>query len=362
MAALRTIRAWTTSGRRIRTPCRGAGRQTPGSRCRRCPESGRRWRRGRSGCWCPARGIRCRAGRPSGGARRATLVSGEASKPRWLFSPGYDRKPGRPQPERQLHEGAEGDSNGPAPRGATLIIAIPPRAVLPRSAVPSTQLRVWPGAPIRWAPPGTAPASTSPCSPSMRPRSSCACSIRVDAEVESLTIPLPEQTDMVWHGYLPDVQPGQLYGYRVHGPYEPQPGHRFNPHKVVLDPYAKAIGRDVRWDDSLFGYTIGSDDDRPSTSATARRSRRWPPSSTPPSPGATTGRRARRGTRRSSTSCTSRASRSCNPSVPEALRGTYAGLASEAGHRASRDPGRHRRRAAAGPPPRRRPAPGRAAA
>jgi isoamylase len=72
-------------------------------------------------------------------------------------------------------------------------------------------------------------------------------------------IPLTEQTDQVWHSYLPDVEPGQLYGYRVHGPYEPAKGHRFNPHKVVLDPYAKAIGRDLRWDDALFGYQIGND-------------------------------------------------------------------------------------------------------
>src|SRR5262245_35128739 len=51
--------------------------------------------------------------------------------------------------------------------------------------------------------------------------------------------------------------PGQLYGYRVHGPYEPQQGHRFNPSKLVLDPYAKAIGRDVRWADELFAYRMG---------------------------------------------------------------------------------------------------------
>jgi glycogen operon protein len=65
---------------------------------------------------------------------------------------------------------------------------------------------------------------------------------------------------MIWHGYIPDVEPGQLYGYRVHGPYEPEKGHRFNPHKVLLDPYAKAIGRAMKWDDSLFGYQIGKDD------------------------------------------------------------------------------------------------------
>ncbi|MDQ3440210.1 MAG: glycogen debranching protein GlgX, partial [Planctomycetota bacterium] len=80
------------------------------------------------------------------------------------------------------------------------------------------------------------------------------------ATAESQRVALPEHTDMVWHGYLPDVEPGQLYGYRVHGPYDPEKGHRFNAHKIVLDPYVKAIGRDVRWDDSLFGYKVGKDD------------------------------------------------------------------------------------------------------
>jgi glycogen operon protein len=73
----------------------------------------------------------------------------------------------------------------------------------------------------------------------------------------SACVPLPEYTDMVWHGYLPDVRPGQLYGFRVHGPYDPQHGHRFNPNKILVDPYAKAISRAVHWDDSDFGYRIG---------------------------------------------------------------------------------------------------------
>ena len=68
---------------------------------------------------------------------------------------------------------------------------------------------------------------------------------------------MPERTDMVWHVYLPDVYPGQLYGYRVHGPYEPAKGHRFNPRKIVLDPYAKALARPLVWSDELFGYTCG---------------------------------------------------------------------------------------------------------
>jgi glycogen operon protein len=78
-----------------------------------------------------------------------------------------------------------------------------------------------------------------------------------NATLPSACVPLPEHTDMVWHGYLPDVRPGQLYGFRVHGPYDPAAGHRFNPHKVVIDPYARSIGRPVRWDDSLFGYRVG---------------------------------------------------------------------------------------------------------
>jgi glycogen operon protein len=78
-----------------------------------------------------------------------------------------------------------------------------------------------------------------------------------EAMRESARIALPENTDLVWHGYFPDLTPEQLYGYRVHGPYEPEKGHRFNANKVVLDPYAKSIGRNLRWADELFGYKVG---------------------------------------------------------------------------------------------------------
>ena len=78
-----------------------------------------------------------------------------------------------------------------------------------------------------------------------------------DDAKEAHRIVLPEQSDQVWHAYLPDVQPEQLYGYRVYGPYKPEEGHRFNPNEVLLDPYAKAIGRDLAWNDALFGYRIG---------------------------------------------------------------------------------------------------------
>jgi glycogen operon protein len=83
------------------------------------------------------------------------------------------------------------------------------------------------------------------------------CLFDITGKREILRVPLPEQTDMVWHGYLPEVRPGQLYGYRVFGPYAPQQGHRFNHHKLLLDPYGKQIQGTIRWSDSQFGYRVG---------------------------------------------------------------------------------------------------------
>ncbi len=73
-------------------------------------------------------------------------------------------------------------------------------------------------------------------------------------EVERHRIPVVEHSNHIWHAYLPDLRPGQLYAYRVHGPYAPLLGHRFNPHKLLLDPYAKAIRGDVRWGLANYGY------------------------------------------------------------------------------------------------------------
>ncbi|MHB8368066.1 MAG: glycogen debranching protein GlgX [Leptospirales bacterium] len=74
---------------------------------------------------------------------------------------------------------------------------------------------------------------------------------------EFARIPLTDRTNLIWHAYLPEARPGWLYGYRVHGRYDPMAGHRFNPHKVLLDPYAKGIARRVQWDDAMFSYAIG---------------------------------------------------------------------------------------------------------
>jgi isoamylase len=76
------------------------------------------------------------------------------------------------------------------------------------------------------------------------------------SDKELIRIPLVERTNRVFHVYLPDVRPGQLYGYRVDGPYAPEQGHRFNPHKLLLDPYAKAISGEVRGLDEMFGYRL----------------------------------------------------------------------------------------------------------
>ena len=75
-------------------------------------------------------------------------------------------------------------------------------------------------------------------------------------EVTRLT--LPECTDEIWHGYLPGARPGLIYGYRAHGPYEPHDGHRFNPHKLLLDPYARRLIGEIRSSDAIFGYRVNS--------------------------------------------------------------------------------------------------------
>lgn len=117
--------------------------------------------------------------------------------------------------------------------------------------------RVWPGRPYpmgaTWDGAGVNVAVFSECGTKVE---LCLFDSPEDTK-EAECIALPERTEFVFHGYFPDLRPGQLYGLRVHGPYDPNNGHRFNPHKLLLDPYAKAIGRDVIWDDALFGYTCG---------------------------------------------------------------------------------------------------------
>lgn len=81
-----------------------------------------------------------------------------------------------------------------------------------------------------------------------------------EQDKEPLRIHINERSNHIWHVYLPGLLPGQLYGYRVYGAYEPQNGHRFNPNKLLIDPYAKAISGIVKWNDAVFGYQVGHPD------------------------------------------------------------------------------------------------------
>ena len=86
------------------------------------------------------------------------------------------------------------------------------------------------------------------------------CLFDNDGHTEIERVELPEYTDEVWHGYLPEARPGTVYAFRVHGPYEPEAGHRFNPNKLVLDPYAKQLVGTLEWGPELFGYTLDHKD------------------------------------------------------------------------------------------------------
>jgi glycogen operon protein len=149
-----------------------------------------------------------------------------------------------------------------------------------------------------------------------------------DAARESVSIRLPERTDRVWHGYLPDARPGQIYGYRVHGPWDPSRGHRFNPAKMLLDPYARVVARAPRFHASLFAFAPGSEGEGPADPADSApyaalgmvtEPSRWteePPPRTPWS-------------RTVIYELHTKGMTALHPLVPVELRGTFLGLASE---------------------------------
>ncbi|WP_091747044.1 glycogen debranching protein GlgX [Methylobacterium sp. ap11] len=145
-------------------------------------------------------------------------------------------------------------------------------------------------------------------------------------ETEIERIELPEYTDEVWHGYLPDARPGTIYGYRVHGPYEPEAGHRFNPNKLLLDPYAKALVGSVTWNPALFGYVMESGDD---TTFDTRDSAPFTRKCRVIDPAFTWGRDQKPNVPWDKTvfyETHVKGFTKLHPAVPERLRGTYAGL------------------------------------
>ncbi len=154
------------------------------------------------------------------------------------------------------------------------------------------------------------------------------CLFDANGRREVERVDLPEQTHEVWHGYLPHVRPGQLYGYRVHGPYAPEEGHRFNPNKLLIDPYAKALHGELRWHDACFGYRV--DSPRDDLSFDRRDSAFVVPKCVVVDPAYTWGedirpRRAWAETIIYEAHVKGISAR--HPEVPPAMRGTFAGLA-----------------------------------
>ncbi len=144
-------------------------------------------------------------------------------------------------------------------------------------------------------------------------------------------IALAEYTDLVWHAYLPDVLPGQIYGYRVHGPYDPVEGHRFNPNKVLLDPYAKVIVRETNWADQMWAYRIG--DPQADLSFDDRDNEEFAPLAAVVDDAFTWGDDRSPQIEWSKTIIYElhvKGFTMLHPEVPEKYRGTYAGLCSEA--------------------------------
>jgi isoamylase len=153
------------------------------------------------------------------------------------------------------------------------------------------------------------------------------CLFDAQGERETERIVLPEFTDEVWHGYLPDARPGTVYAYRVHGPYAPLQGHRFNANKLLLDPYAKAhVGR-LRWDDACYGYVVGHAD--ADLSFDTRDSAQFMPKCRVIDPAFTWGEGGRPKIPWEKTLLYETHVRGFtmrHPAVPEHLRGTFAGL------------------------------------
>ncbi|HZN23152.1 MAG TPA: glycogen debranching protein GlgX, partial [Burkholderiales bacterium] len=156
------------------------------------------------------------------------------------------------------------------------------------------------------------------------------CLFDVKGRREVQRIPLTEHTDQEWHCYLPEARPGLLYGYRVYGPYRPELGHRFNPNKLLLDPYAKSLLGHINWSDAQYGYRVGHE--REDLSFDRRDSAPGMPKCRVIDPAFTWGDDRRPNIPWNDTVIYEthvRGFTRLHPDVREDLRGTYAGLASE---------------------------------
>ncbi len=153
------------------------------------------------------------------------------------------------------------------------------------------------------------------------------CLFDASGKRETHHIRLRERTDQIFHGFLPQARPGLLYGYRVYGPYRPKDGHRFNGHKLLLDPYARQLVGPLRWHDAVFGYRVGHAD--ADLSFDRRDSAPWMPRCKVVEPAFTWGDDRRPQVPWHETviyEAHVRGLTMTHPEVPQALRGTYAGL------------------------------------
>ncbi|WP_296261166.1 MULTISPECIES: glycogen debranching protein GlgX [unclassified Pseudomonas] len=153
------------------------------------------------------------------------------------------------------------------------------------------------------------------------------CLFDSTGETELERIELPEYTDEIFHGYLPDAHPGLVYGYRVYGPYDPKNGHRFNHNKLLIDPYAKQLVGELKWSEALFGYTIGHPDD--DMSFDERDSAPFVPKCKVIDPAYTWGRDQRVNVPWEKTifyETHTRGFTMRHPAVPDELKGTFSGL------------------------------------
>ncbi|MGV8937289.1 MAG: glycogen debranching protein GlgX [Allorhizobium sp.] len=161
------------------------------------------------------------------------------------------------------------------------------------------------------------------------------CLFDDSGKTEIARLELPEYTNEVWHGFVPGLKPGALYGYRVHGPYDPEAGHRFNPNKLLIDPYARELHGEFRWSKALFGYDIDSEEkdlsfstldsaaDMPKCRVTDPDAADWGNDQPPQVPWAKT----------IVYEAHVKGFTKLNPAIPENLRGTFEGL----GHKAAVD-------------------------
>src|SRR5262249_7585331 len=190
-------------------------------------------------CRAASAGSACRA--PATTARCSTATAPSTGGATWATAAAFRASPCR---------GTASPTPSASPCRLSARSGSPPRA----SRVTVSPVPTRPGRPYPLRAPSAGTGATFPLSSEHATALDLCVFDAAEPAREVRRIPVTERTDQIWHVYLPDARPGVLYAYRVDGPYAPSEGHRFNPAKVLLDPYAKAIAGQVTWNDALLGY------------------------------------------------------------------------------------------------------------